>query len=75
LILQAKSRAHKLTEKAYFSGQSSLCEAQAQQIEQGKDDFGGPGRIGRMLQYCQLRFIAQDGIEDIGRIPGRGGPP
>ena len=43
-------------------------EAQAQQIEERKDNFGRARRIGGMLHNCQLRFIAQDGIEDIGGI-------
>src|SRR4029450_5447413 len=46
-------------------------EAQAQQIEECKDNFGRASGIGRMLHNRQLRFIAQDGIEDIGRIACR----
>src|SRR5262245_44855938 len=46
-------------------------EAQTQQIEESKDDFSGPGRVGRMLHDRQLRFITQDGIKDIGRIACR----
>ena len=46
-------------------------EAQTSHIEEGKEDFRGPGRVSRMLQNRQLCFIAQDGIEDIGRIPCR----
>ena len=43
-------------------------EPKAQQIEQGKDHFRRASGIGRMLHNRQLCLIAQDGIEDIGRI-------
>src|SRR5712692_10705271 len=46
-------------------------EAMAYQIEEGKDDFGGPRRIGRMLPDRQVRFIVTNFVEYVGRIADR----
>ena len=58
-------------EAATAASPSSRCEAQAQHIEEGKEDCGGPRRVGRMLHQRQLRCIAQDGLEALGRIARR----
>ena len=48
-------------------------ELQAQQVEQGEDDLGIAGRVGRVLQDRQLGLVVEDLVEDVGRVPHRGG--
>ena len=43
-------------------------EAVAQQIEEGKDDLGGPGRIRGMFLNRQLRFVIAEFVKHIGRV-------
>lgn len=44
---------------------------EAEQVEQGKDDFRVPDRIGRMLDEAQFGFVVQDTIEHVGGIAHR----
>lgn len=48
-------------------------ESQTEQVEKGEDEFGKSGRVGRVLQQRQLRLVVEDLVEDIGRVPDRGG--
>jgi len=48
-------------------------ELQTEQVEQGEDDLGKAGRVGRVLQERQLRLVVEDLVEHVGRIPHRGG--
>ena len=44
-------------------------EAEAQEIEERKDDLGGPGGIRGMLPDRQFRFVIAEFVEDIRGVP------
>ncbi len=47
---------------------NTWCELQAEQIEEGKHDFGKPSSICRMFDNRQLRLVVQNFIQHVGRI-------
>ena len=48
-------------------------ELHPQQVEQGEDQLGVAGRVGRVLEDRQLGLVVQDRVEHVGRVADRGG--
>src|SRR6266851_5638249 len=53
---------------------NTWCKLQAEQIKEGKHDFGKSSSIGGMFDNWQLRLVIQNFIQHVGRIAtgGRG---